>query len=76
MVDTEDLLLIPVWLQRLLELTGTFKILAEWLLNLHELRSAVISSPTWGTYNDPCNTIFGVAVLLDVLRDRGEDTWW
>lgn len=34
MVDAENLLLLPVGVQCLLEVTRTLKVLAEWLLNL------------------------------------------
>lgn len=34
MVNAEDLLLVPVWLQRLLQLPGAGQILSEWLLDL------------------------------------------
>jgi hypothetical protein len=34
MVNTENLLLIPVWLQSLLQFAGAGKILSEWLLDL------------------------------------------
>jgi hypothetical protein len=35
MIDTEDLILMPVWCQSTLELSGAGKIFAEGLLNLH-----------------------------------------
>jgi hypothetical protein len=56
-VNSEQLLFVPVGLKRLLQLARAGKILSKRLLD-----------------NDTSNAVLGIADLLEVLRDNGEDT--
>lgn len=75
-VDTEQFLFLPIWLQRLLELSGASKVLAEWFLNLvHQRDIGQQSSADVGnnaTYNDTGNALCGIAASLQVLGDNSE----
>ena len=74
-VDTENLLLLPVGLQGVLKLSGAAKVLAEGLLNLCTVVSSGLRLvKALGTDNDTGNAVLGVTVLLEHLRDVDEDT--
>jgi hypothetical protein len=75
-VNTEDLLLLPVGIQSLLEVARALKVLAEGLLDLKTIVS--ICDPTafaQATYNNTSETALGVAVALELLRNSNENTW-
>lgn len=77
-VNAENLLFLPVWCESLLQFAGAAEVLAKWLLNLwlhvscmyHCLSSRTVDA----AYNDSGNALLGVAVLLQVLRNRDENT--
>jgi len=75
-VDTEDFLFLPVRCKSVLEFSGRAKVLAERLLNLRipYVNRAHDTGISGDTYNDSGNAVLRVAVLLQVLRDRDEDT--
>ena len=78
-VDTEDLLLLPVRVQSLLEVPGALKILTERLFNLYE--EMTVSKGYIGqgriqpaTHNNTGKTTLGVAVALQLLGHGDENT--
>jgi len=75
-VDTEDFLFTPVWCKSVLEFSGRAKVLAERLLNLRipYVNKAHDTSISGVTYNDSGDAVLRVTVLLQVLRNRNEDT--
>jgi len=78
-VDTEDLLFLPIWLKSALQLSRAAKVLTEWLFDLRSGRSVLCRSRVrvlGEAYDDSRDTVLWVAVLLEVLGDGNEDTWW
>jgi len=76
-VDTEDLLLVPVWLESLLKSPGALEVLAERLLNLqNQLVYCIYQLVNKDTYNDTGDAVGWVAVLLQLLGDSRENAWW
>lgn len=80
-IDTEDLLLLPVGVQSLLKVAGALQILAERLLNLLGCKYDTLAPeprhlPKLGTttYNNAGKATLGVAVALQLLRDSNENT--
>lgn len=71
-VNSEDLLFLPVRFKGFLEVTRTLKVFTEGLLNLYATKScaSVIALPfgLWReTHDDPSNAVLGIAVLLQML---------
>lgn len=87
-VDTEDLLFLPVRLEGFLEFTRALQVFSEWLLNLFQANTMHISncilSTGWAnlkgrmevkmTYDDTSEAIPRVAVALQLLRHGNENT--
>ena len=76
-VNSEDFILVPVWCKGGLQISGAAKILAEWLLDLAQLSVHRVRSFASGeTHDNTSDAVLWVAVLLQLLRDNREDTWW
>jgi len=74
-INTEDLLLLPVRTKGALKLSRTSKVFSERLLNLQSDQQSRSGNAIGETYDDARNTILGVAILLQVLGDGNEDAW-
>lgn len=75
-VNSVDLLLLPVRLQSFLQLPRALKILAERLLNLHKKIVLFLLCLECGddrTYDNPGIALLGVAVLLQLFRYGNEN---
>ena len=87
-VDTKDLLFLPVRLEGFLEFTRALQVFSKWLLNLFQASTMHISdcilSTGWAhikglmevkmTYDDTSEAIPRVAVALQLLRHSNENT--
>jgi hypothetical protein len=71
-VNTEDLLFLPVGVKGFLEVTRALKVFTEGLLNLYMTKTcasvaALLFGLCWETHDDPSNAVLGIAVPLQLL---------